>query len=292
MGASEKKNRYQLVDGCPHDMFYISPIPVRPNGLLYEINRCGYSSQTQAGFCVKRTESYRFHVIHCVLRGSGVVEFRGKKYPVHARQLFILPNGEGHCYYADPDHAMRLLWVEFLGGDSDRLARYILDTGGPVFEAEAFDAVVKLCRTLVMEEKKNIAQTSEEIYSMLAELCRYCMEEEKRQNPVITEALNYIDGNLDKPLSQADVAKLFGYSPAYFSGLFSKAVGVPFSKYIAQRKINRACYLLMTTRWSVEQIASELGFYDVSHFMRHFKVAEGVTPMQYRREQWSTAGAD
>ena len=75
---------------------------------------------------------------------------------------------------------------------------------------------------------------------------------------------------------------MFGYHPAYFSSLFSRTTGVTFSKYVMNRKISHACYLLETTGWSVERIAQELGFCDISHFIQRFKHLKGVTPMAYR----------
>ena len=59
-------------------------------------------------------------------------------------------------------------------------------------------------------------------------------------------------------------------------------MGTTFSKYVMNRKISHACYLLETTSWSVERIAQELGFCDISHFIQRFKAIKGVTPMAYR----------
>ncbi|MBR1560697.1 MAG: two-component system response regulator, partial [Clostridia bacterium] len=36
-------------------------------------------------------------------------------------------------------------------------------------------------------------------------------------------------------------------------------MGTTFSKYVMNRKISHACYLLETTGWPVERIAQELG---------------------------------
>ena len=59
-------------------------------------------------------------------------------------------------------------------------------------------------------------------------------------------------------------------------------MGVTFSKYVMNRKISHACYLLETTDWTVDRIAKELGFCDISHFIQRFKAIKEVTPMAYR----------
>ena len=59
-------------------------------------------------------------------------------------------------------------------------------------------------------------------------------------------------------------------------------MGISFAKYVMNRKISHACYLLDTTNWSVERISQELGFCDISHFIQRFKAHEGMTPIAYR----------
>jgi AraC-like DNA-binding protein len=46
-------------------------------------------------------------------------------------------------------------------------------------------------------------------------------------------------------------------------------------------RVSRAKALLREG-WSIPQAASQVGFFDQSHFNRHFKRIIGVTPGQYR----------
>jgi len=56
-----------------------------------------------------------------------------------------------------------------------------------------------------------------------------------------------------------------------------------------QRKMSHACHLLETTTWSVDRIAHELGFCDISHFIQRFKESLGITPTVYRKNHPKTA---
>jgi AraC-like DNA-binding protein len=47
-------------------------------------------------------------------------------------------------------------------------------------------------------------------------------------------------------------------------------------------KLERARMLLSVGDMTVQQVASELGFYDTAYFCRVFKKAFGITPTQYR----------
>ena len=70
----------------------------------------------------------------------------------------------------------------------------------------------------------------------------------------------------------------------------AKNMGITFSKYIMQRKMSHACHFLETTTWSVDRIAHELGFCDISHFIQRFKAIEGMTPRAYRLRSGKSSG--
>jgi len=58
------------------------------------------------------------------------------------------------------------------------------------------------------------------------------LSDNARHGEVIAEALAYVDENSDKPLPLSSIAKRFGYSPNYFSTLFSETVGIGFNDYL------------------------------------------------------------
>jgi AraC-like DNA-binding protein len=74
-----------------------------------------------------------------------------------------------------------------------------------------------------------------------------------------------------------------GLNPTYFSTLFKKEMGVTFSNYILNVKIDHAKRLLKNTNMSLISIAIELGFDNQSYFSNVFKKATNMTPKQYRQ---------
>ena len=71
-------------------------------------------------------------------------------------------------------------------------------------------------------------------------------------------------------------------SNSYFSRSFSNAVGMGFTEYINYLKINEAERLIVTTDFSVEQIAREVGFSNTSYFITKFKQQFSISPKKYR----------
>lgn len=283
MKSSDTMNDYDhdIVGSCPHDVFYVSPTPPDLEGLYIQINRAGIVLECPRDFYISRDDTYRYCVLHCMIRGKGTVTVRGHSYRVERRQMFLLCANEEHSYHSDPDDPMGVVWVEFCGGGSARIVKHIMNMGGCVYGAPIFSDVMNACTALLYQQSQQGPHISRMIYDMLMTFCAYA-DENQLLGVSSSRILNYIDENLDHPLTLKEVATVFGYHPAYFSSLFSRMMGVSFSKYVMKRKLNHACYLLEATNWPVERVARELGFWDVSHFIKRFRAVLDVSPTAYR----------
>lgn len=106
-----------------------------------------------------------------------------------------------------------------------------------------------------------------------------------KRDRTLQTTLQYIDENLHRPLSVAELARQAGYSTAHFTRKFKKNFGQLPLDYIATLKINHAQKRLRDTEHSVASIAEELGFYDVGYFGKFFKSRVGVSPLTYRKKR-------
>ena len=85
-----------------------------------------------------------------------------------------------------------------------------------------------------------------------------------------------------QPITLADLARVVQLHPTYFSDQFKKVVGVRPLDYLMRRRMERAQYLLLTTRSSVKEIADSVGIPDPAYFSRVFTRLCRVTPSVYR----------
>jgi len=92
----------------------------------------------------------------------------------------------------------------------------------------------------------------------------------------------------DPSLSVSELAALCNIGESYFKRLFKERYGVSPKRYMVQLRINHACELLRTERYSVTQISEICGFSDVYFFSRQFKEYMGVSPTVFVKKYRSS----
>ena len=107
------------------------------------------------------------------------------------------------------------------------------------------------------------------------------LREIKTANPVINEVLQYLDENPLSDTSLRAAAEHFNINYSYLSQLFANTMHTSFTKYVTQRKIEKAVTMLQSGKYSVSQVCESLNFNDVSYFCKVFKKTTGQTPSAF-----------
>jgi AraC family transcriptional regulator len=97
------------------------------------------------------------------------------------------------------------------------------------------------------------------------------------------QVLEYIEANLDRNISLADIAGVAGLSVSHFKSLFRESAGVPAHQYLIRRRVERAKNLIAEDRMPISQVAFEAGFAHQSHLARHMRRLLGVSPKALRK---------
>jgi len=93
---------------------------------------------------------------------------------------------------------------------------------------------------------------------------------------------HYIQQNLDKDLSLAELAAVVSMSPYHFARLFKDSTGLPPHRFVVRQRIARARGVLATPELSIAQVSRMVGFRTPSHFTTVFRRLLGITPGAYR----------
>ena len=99
----------------------------------------------------------------------------------------------------------------------------------------------------------------------------------------IHKILDYIEAHYAEPLSLTDVAGEFGLSREYFSRLFHKRIGIPFSQHLIRTRIAHFHNELVSTDRPVMELLDSCGITNYRQFSKLFKETYGCSPRELRR---------
>ena len=97
------------------------------------------------------------------------------------------------------------------------------------------------------------------------------------------ETALWIDAHSQRPIDLEAAAAQAGISPFHFLRLFSDVLGVTPHQYLVRSRLRHAARLLADNDRSVTDVAYDVGFGDLSNFVRTFHRAAGTSPLRFRQ---------
>jgi AraC-like DNA-binding protein len=101
-------------------------------------------------------------------------------------------------------------------------------------------------------------------------------------DPTIGQALKLIHENPEQPWSLSDLGQRVGLGRSVFSARFTKLVGQSMHRYVIERRMTEAAYLLETSDEPIARIASRVGYETAAAFSKLFHRHHGLSPGRYR----------
>ena len=93
----------------------------------------------------------------------------------------------------------------------------------------------------------------------------------------------YIENHLSDELSMEEIAEYVHLSADYLNRIFKREEGVVLSKYVVQKKVEKAKWLMHNTSMTLGNIGAMVGYYNYSSFNRIFQKETGVSPQAYKK---------
>lgn len=112
-------------------------------------------------------------------------------------------------------------------------------------------------------------------------------KEKKIGVPVSDKMILYLEKNYcDSNFTVQSMADYFGISLNYLSSLFKDQTGQNIVYYLTCLRIEKAKELLSSSDIPIKGVAENSGYFNVSSFIRRFKQITGVTPGEFRQNNY------
>jgi LacI family transcriptional regulator len=103
-------------------------------------------------------------------------------------------------------------------------------------------------------------------------------------NPVVIDALNYIEKHKSHFFSVDDVAFASSVSRRTLERQFKTCIGYTIHEQIKQVLVQNISQALLYNKNSIEEIAIQMGLQDAKNLSRYFKKETGLTPSQFKKK--------
>lgn len=95
----------------------------------------------------------------------------------------------------------------------------------------------------------------------------------------LSNAIDYIEKNLDGLICYEEAAKIACCSTYYLGRMFSYVAGISLSEYIRRRRMTQAAFEIQTTDTKVLEVALKYGYTSPTSFNRAFHNVHGISPI-------------
>lgn len=236
------------------------------------------------------TEAHRDHSVSYVRRGSFGYRSRGRLHELVAGSVLIGRPGDEylctHEHHECGDECLSFhLTPELVGAidDDDRIWR--VGALPPMPELMVIGELAQAAATgrasLALDELG--VWIASRVARLVRPPKRSAAPPSARDRRRAVEAALWLEAHAREPVDLDRAAQQAGLSPYHFLRLFSRAVGVTPHQYLLRCRLRLAARLLAESDLPVTQVAFDVGFGDLSNFVRSFGRAAGVSPGAFRR---------
>ena len=256
---------------------------------LMDIIKSGYGSFEQdksfGPICWPHFDLFTVH------QGQVSLFIEGRVNTLNTQEAILIP---AHCSFSGKANLPSLASVFHFKLDESGYSNgfshlnQLIETGQSVNTFSLTDIVhLDLKRCLSVFAKNSNIETSVSLLSfILAELMSEPMQPVLGEpNEKFRSLLTEIDSNLTNDSSARYWALRANMSESHFRHEFKKQVGVSLANYRNRKKIALACEQLEQSSQSIQQIAFNLGFVELTSFYRLFKKLTQQTPKQFRQSR-------
>jgi len=218
------------------------------------------------------------HIIYIVISGAGKLTIANNETNIKAGNVFF--TFKQIPFKISDTENIEYMYISFEGPRSEDLfARFGISPTNCIFEGHE-NLKTFWENSIAKAGEKNLDLISESV--LLYTLGEMAPAENTEDRYLISGILKYLEDNFTEcQLNLNTIAGYFGYNSKYISRIFKKSIGMTFSAYLTNLRIQQAIFLIEQNVTSVKNIALLSGYNDPFYFSNVFKTKIGISPKEF-----------
>jgi len=248
-----------------------------------------------------------FHELAVVLSGAALHVIDDKEYPVIRGDVFVVHGNHRHTF--KKLNELRIANFIFQHSYFEEIKKNFINISG--FKALFIDEpqyrknqefksklhlnfnqlqeIVFLINSVIKEQEEQLSNYTEVIEKMfelvIIKTCRYYSKSEKQNTKSllrISKALDYIENNYEKHITNEFLAQLTNMSETNFRYTFKKITRLSPIRFLVWFRIVKAAEIMQESpNKNVTEVFMHVGFENSGYFSTKFKEIMGISPMKY-----------
>lgn len=248
--------------------------------------------------------SHEYIELAYVLEGDGVTTINGKTEPFKKGDFYIIDYNSSHSYDSEimnfkiinclfSPKIIDSSFSEYMSFN-DAMASYFFKISGKHLNYTPADRLfhdetgeIKTLFENIFNEYRNeepgtMALLRYYIRTVIIKLARI-IGSSNMVSDAVKQTIDVIEKRCNENISFGDIAKELHYSLPYLSAKFKKEIGMTFTQFLKNIRMEKAASLLTDTNIPIKEIAEQSGYTDLNTFYSVFKQVMKVTPKEYRK---------
>lgn len=225
-----------------------------------------------------KTALPKSNCIYLVTSGNGIIKTENFSHPLIAGNIFF--TFQQVPFNIENIDNLNYMYITFEGERCFELfSRFSITPQNCVFDGH--EGILAFWQnSLAKANKKNLDLISESV--LLYTFGEMTASDDLPEDQLIGNILKYVEDNFaDCDLNLAKMADDLGYNSKYVSRVFKITIGIPFSKYLTNTRIQHAIFLFEQGVTAIKNVSLLSGYKDPFYFSNVFKTVVGMSPRDF-----------
>ncbi|MCM1154038.1 MAG: AraC family transcriptional regulator [Roseburia sp.] len=241
---------------------------------------------------ISRRQNLNSYLFFIILEGSGYVSYNNERYFISVGDCIWLDCTKPYSHESSAADPWSLMWVHFYGKEAPCFyADFLKHSCSFLFHPQNTLAFTDILQHIHQIHSAKVSLLELYTNRYLTDLITLCFTEniaDTQENSSIPEKIkqvhDYLDTHYAEKINLEDLSSRFFISKFHLAREYKKRYGVTIGNDLTNKRISHAKSMLRFSDDSIENISLDCGFQDAGYFIKVFKRAENMTPLEYRKK--------